>query len=594
MMEQKKSVARPLYSVASLALMTLGLSGIALAQAPQEPTPQPPAPQLPPAEVPQAPPVKTPPTPLPKDTPKTDPYGIKPSDVKPTKTFDKAIPGQPLPGDPTIIRTLDEAIAIALQRNPSLLLAEERAYRTTRVVRQILATNGPQITLSGSYSRLSGSGAAFGGSSSGISPGQIQNPFSVGLSVPTPGINAVQLSGGTATGGSAGAVGAGTTGANTTAANTSATTRAAGTRQTDDDDDDDNGNNNGGNQGGNALGGGTNLNQYAVRGSISQLIDITGIVRTAAQVGHLEEALTRLEIVRLRMETTLNVKTAFYNLLRAQAFVAVNEAAVTQSEELLRVTRAQKDAGVASEFDVLRAQTQLANNQQALISSRNQVLVARNALANTVGIDPSTPVDAQAPAIPPVPGLNEEDLIATAIKQRPEYAQADINLLKAQKNIRLARRSLEPFLNASANGSYNPNPAIVANQKATGSVGLVLTLPLSDGGSTKAAVEAARSDERGALVQKDQFTRGIKAEVQQAIVAVKDADERTRSTELTVTQAQEALRLAGVRFRAGVGTQLDVNDAQTALVQASTNAVNARYDYLAALARLSRSVGSQQ
>ncbi len=575
MTDRKKSIARPSYSVAGVALVAFGLPGMALAQTPQ-------------------PPAKLPPTPLPKDIPKTEPYGIKPSDIKPIRTFERAIPGQPLPGDPASIRTLDEALAIALERNPSLLLAEERAYRTTRTVRQILATNGPQISFTGSYSRLSGSGAAFGGGGGGVSPGQIQNPFAPGLTITPPGSAPVTLSGGVSSGGSAGAASAGTTGGTTS---TSGTTRAV-SRQTGSDGTTGGSGSTGGTptqqQTGGFGSGGTNLNQYSVRGTVSQLIDITGIVRVATQVGHLEEALTRLEIVRLRMDTTLNVKNAYYNMLRTQAFVAVNESAVTQSEELLRVTLAQKEAGVAAEFDVLRARTQLANNQQSLISARNQVLISKNALANTLGIDPATPIDPQAPAIPTLPGLNEEELLGLAIKQRPEYAQADINILKAQKNIRLARRSLEPYLNASASGTYNPSPAIVANQKSTGSIGLVLTLPFSDGGSTKAAVEAAHSDERGALVQKDQFTRGIKAEVEQAIIAVKDADERTRATEQTEVQAKEALRLAGVRFRAGVGTQLDVNDAQTAFVQASTNAVNARYDYLGALARLTRSVGNQQ
>jgi len=59
-----------------------------------------------------------------------------------------------------------------------------------------------------------------------------------------------------------------------------------------------------------------------------------------------------------------------------------------------------------------------------------------------------------------------------------------------------------------------------------------------------------------------------------------------------VTQAQEALRLANVRYRAGVGTQLDVYNAQTALVQAESNQVNATYDYLGALANLTRALGN--
>jgi OMF family outer membrane factor len=82
--------------------------------------------------------------------------------------------------------------------------------------------------------------------------------------------------------------------------------------------------------------------------------------------------------------------------------------------------------------------------------------------------------------------------------------------------------------------------------------------------------------------------------VQQSIIAVRDANERAQVAAGTVTQAREALRLANVRFRAGVGTQLEITDAQTALTQAETNEVNARYDYLGALARLSRATGNPE
>ncbi|GAB4457001.1 MAG: TolC family protein [Armatimonadaceae bacterium] len=542
----------------------------------------------------------TPPTPLPKEIPATEPYGITAKDIQPVRVFEDRVPGQPLPSDPSVIRTLDEAVAVALARNPNILLTQERALRVEKQVRQILATNGPQISLNGTYTRLSGIGAAFGGGGGGISPGQIQNPFPVGLNNQPPGAIPVTLSSNNAGFGANQPNNAGVSAAGTPApaAGTAVTgqTRSA-SRQTDGggDGDGDGGGTPPPQQGGGGFGaGGIDLDQYNVRASITQLIDITGIVRTAVQVGRLEEALTRLELVRQRLEITLNVKNAFYNLLRAQAFVTVNEAAVAQSQELLRVTEAQQRAGVASEFDVLRARTQLENNRQALISSRNQVAIAKNALANIIGIDPSTPIQPEAPPeIPPMPTLDETRLITEAFANRPEYAQADINVLKAEKNVRLARRNLEPFLNVGLNGTYNPNPAIVADQRATGSANVTLTVPINDGGATRAAVDAARSDERSALIQKDQYVRGIKAEVQQAVIAVRDADERATATQQTVEQATEALRLANVRFRAGVGTQLDVNDAQTALVQAQTNAVNARYDYLNALAQLARAVGRE-
>ena len=609
------------------------------AQAPQNPQtlPQIVTPSQPPAgqpngpgsvnDVPQ-PSGKTPPTPFPKGVPSTDKTGVTTDTIKPTTVFNdnNAIPpGQPLPTDPNAIRTLDAALEIAFNRNPNVLIAQERALRTTHTVDQILALKKPQISASGTYTRLlnssSNAGAASGG---GLSPAQVTNPFQVGLTATPPGATPISLSGNSQTGsvggitsGTVGQLGAANTGTTTTATPTRAVLpgETSETRQTTGTGGSGSGGTGtttpgGSTGGGNTSGGGTttgtttnnnfgtlnrlsNLNAASARVTVAQLIDLTGIVRTAEQIGQLEEALTRLELARTRQETALQVKNGYYSVLRAQAFVGVNEAAVSQSAELLRVTTAQRDAGVASQFDVLRAQTQLDNNRQALISSRNQVAIAKNAFANTLGIDPSTPVTPEIPTVPPPPALDEEALIQTAISQRPEYLQADINVVKAQKNIKLAHRNLEPFANVVAGGVYDGTSRFL-QQRGSAALGVTLTVPLYDGGATRASQEAARTDERGALIQKDQFVRGIKAEVQQSVIAVGDARDRSVSVAATVTQAQEALRLANVRFRAGVGTQLDVNDAQVALTQAQTNQVNAQYDYLGALARLSRAVGNPE
>lgn len=542
----------------------------------------------------------TPATPLPTKTPDTKRLGIEPKDVVPTTRFDfqTKVPGQQQAGDPDAIRTLDQALEVAYSRNPSILIAFERAIKTNATIAQILGARGPQVSGSLSYTRLLNGQSGLSGASGGVTPSQIQNPFTVGLQTPTPGTNQVTLSSGSGSTTASGAVTSSGATTNTTSSTGGTTaTRAAsvpGTRQTteepsEQEDPDGNGNNN---QGGGLFGGGTNLNQSAARITVSQFIDITGILRTAQQVGDLEQALNRLEILRLRQETALNVRSGYYNVLRTAAFVRVNEAAVAQSEELLRVTRAQQTAGVASAFDVLRSQTQLDNNRQALIQSRNQLLIAKNGFANTLGIDPSTPVDlADIPEIPQLPTLDEATLLDQAITRRPEYYQADTNILKANKNVRLARRNLEPYLNASATAAYNLTTPAFGTQKDTGSLGLTLSVPLWDGGTTREAIKAARADERQSLIQKDQFVRGIKAEVQQAIISVRDAYERQTTTAATVTQAREALRLANVRYQAGVGTQLEINDAQTALTQAETNQVNARYDYLSAIARLNRAVG---
>ena len=557
---------------------------------------------------------KTPPTPLPTKIPDTTITGIKMDSIKDTKVFqDKGnIPGQPVPGDPTTIRTLDDALAIAFQRNPTILLTEERAVKTNKTVDQILSLKKPTISFGGTYARLLNSNAS-SAVVGGVTPSSIQNPFTVGLTNTPPGSSPISLSSSssgtavTSTSSAGGATSTTTTGAAAASTSTAGTSSNANGVATAGQTRSEEPNSEQTRQTGTGTGTGTgtttnitnftsspNLNQISARVTVSQLIDITGLVKTAEQIGDLGKALSRLELARTRQDTALNIKNGYYNVLRAIAFVRVNEAAVAQSQELLRVTQAQLTAGVASQFDVLRAQTQLDNNQQSLISSRNQVSISKNSFANALGVDPSTPIDPQPLDAPPVPDLDEEALIQTAFNQRPEYLQADVNVILAKKNIRLAHRNLEPYMNASISGNYAATSNSFGQDRGTASIGLGLTIPLYDGGATRAQVQSAQSDERGALIQKDQYARGIKAEVQQSVIAVRDADERRTAISRTVAQAQEALRLSNVRFQAGVGTQLDVNDAQTALTQAETNQVNAQYDFLGALARLQRSVGTPQ
>jgi outer membrane protein TolC len=427
----------------------------------------------------QQPAAPTPPTPLPRNAPPSEPLGVRPADVTPTRGFpESSPPGQPQPGDPAAIVTLQDALDIAFRRSPNVLLATERALRTARTVDQILALRRPQIGAGASYTRLSGANAG-GAAGGGISASQVQNPFPVGLQVTPPGSIPIQLSGGAGTGagggtGSAGATPPGGAGQSLgTAAGASGgfgggggTTRAAGTpsgRQQEQEP-----------QQGSFPG--VELNQIGARVSVSQLIDITGIVRTAIDIGNLEEVQTRLELARTRQELALNVRNGFYNVLRTEAFVRVNEAAVAQSEEQLRVTQAQRRAGVAADFDVLRAQTQLDNNRQALITSRNQVSIARNAFANLLGIDPSTPVTPAAPeAVPPLPGLDETPLLDLALRQRPEALQADVNILKAGKNVRLARRNLEPSLSANLVGTFNGTRGVASDDRTAAALGLALT-----------------------------------------------------------------------------------------------------------------------
>lgn len=461
------------------------------------------------------------------------------------------------------ITSVNQAVAAALEKHPDIRLGAETLRKTKNTITQVLGpAKSPTLRATASYTRLSGLGAAFGGGGAGGVAGTIQNPFPIGLQIQPPGSVPINL-GGPSRSRQAGGDGTGDTG------------------------------------GGNIFGSNIDLNQNSVQMSLTQIVDVTGTVRLADYIGDNQVAIVEQDILRTRDTVALTVRNQWYATLRADSLVHIATANLDRSKAQLAVAEAQLRNGVVAAYDVLRAKTQVANDRQQLTTARNQAKIQRTSLALAIGVEPTTEFKLAAPskpddiAIPSLPTTSVEDLVAFAQKHRPEAIAAGLSTKMASHNTRYQKGGMNGSVAVSLNGNYNPSPALVANQQATGSLTLVFQKPILDGGVTRAATDSAHADERRAAIQADQFARGIETEVIQAHIAVLDAHERIATSAAGLNEAREAFRLAGVRYREGVDTQVAVYDAQAALTQAETNAVNSKYDYFISLAQLDRVTGKR-
>ena len=459
-----------------------------------------------------------------------------------------------------VISSVDQAVAAALEKHPDIRLASESLRKTKNTITQVLGpAKSPTLRATASYTRLSGLGAAFGGGGAGGATGTIQNPFPIGLQIQPPGSVPINLAGPTRS------------------------------RQTGGDGT--------GDTGGNIFGSNIDLNQNSVQMSLTQLVDVTGTIRLADYIGDTQVLIVEQDILRTKDTIALSVRNQWYVTLRADSLVHIAAANLDRSKAQLAVAEAQLRNGVVAAYDVLRAKTQVANDQQQLTTARNQAQIQRTSLALAIGVEPTTEFKLTAPAkpddiaIPALPTTSVKDLVMFAQKHRPEAIAAGLSTKMASHNTRYQKGGMNGSVAVSLNGNYNPSPALVANQQATGSLTLVFQKPILDGGVTRAATDSAHADERRAAIQADQFARGIETEVIQAHIAVLDAHERIATSAAGLNEAREAFRLAGVRYREGVDTQVAVYDAQAALTQAETNAVNSKYDYFIALAQLDRVTG---
>ncbi len=336
-----------------------------------------------------------------------------------------------------------------------------------------------------------------------------------------------------------------------------------------------------------------NLENRTARITLTQVIDISGLIGTAIRAASVFLSISELEYERTRNDTILQVIQAYQGVARADEFVRVAEEALRNAQERLRIIRAQVDAGVAAQFDLLRAETAVAQAEQAVLNARNQRELAVAALNNLLGRELSTPVQVvKAIELPPMPDADLETLTRQAYANRPEVLAAERSVELARVNIRNAQRGNLPTLVLSGQADFNLNTSPFNPRRETYTGVLVLSVPIWDSGITRAREAQARDELAIAQIRLQQVKEGVALEVRQAYLNLQDAQKRLAVAQKGLAQATEALRLARIRFEAGVSPQLEISDAELAFTQAQTNLVNAQFDYLDAYAALQRAIGT--
>ncbi len=315
--------------------------------------------------------------------------------------------------------------------------------------------------------------------------------------------------------------------------------------------------------------------------------------RVQASVRAAEEQVRFNELaVETRSETIrLNVATDYYNLQQADEQVRIAQSAVQNSEASLRDAEALERAGVGTRFDVLRSQVNLANAQQDLTNARSQQAISRRQLATRISLPQAINISAADPV--QLAGLwnpTLEQSIVLAFQNRPELQQqlAQRNISEQQRRQALGELGPQVSLVASYDllDQFNDNASITDGY----SFGVRASLNLFDGGAARARAEQSRVNIAIAETQFAEQRNQIRFQVEQAFSTQQSSLENVQTANTALEQAREALRLARLRFQAGVGTQTDVINSENDLTRAEGNRVTAILDYNRALAQLQRSV----
>jgi len=288
------------------------------------------------------------------------------------------------------------------------------------------------------------------------------------------------------------------------------------------------------------------------------------------------------------------VKQGYFEYLRAMGNQDVAQKAVDVAKAQLKDTQARYGAGTAPKFDVTRAEVSVANLTQTLISATNRVELARTTFNRTLGIDVTTLTD-----IEPVEIKIERKefdipkMIDYAYANRPEIKAASLGIDAAKKNVRLQRTGILPSMGINGIYNYNFKASGFSSENASWIATATLNIPIWDGGITKAKVEQAHAESQKTQDQFANVKLLVSTEVQGATLNLLEGIEKVQTTEENVKLAEETLRLARVRYEAGISLLVEVTDSESALTLARFNYVAAKYDYAIGLAQLERATATQ-
>lgn len=331
--------------------------------------------------------------------------------------------------------------------------------------------------------------------------------------------------------------------------------------------------------------------RYSQEIKVSWPIWTFGNVEGKIDAARYQKNIADLNVYKTEADTKLAAVQAYYQYLEAVKLAEVQAQSVTDYASHLNNVQQQFDAGIVAKLDVLSSNVSLANAKQKSIAADNTRDVAEANLNNIMRVPMNTtlnPLDKNFPE--PEFDLTMEQAILMAQKYRWELVEADYGVKAAEASLRSAKAGYLPTV--SVGGGYSWKEAsVTAVDKDDWAVQGGLSWSLWDGGATQASVKKADAAVKTAQETLLQAREKIELEVRQDYLNVLSYKEQIRAAEASVAQAEEAYKIATVRYSSGVGINLDVLDAELALNTARTNYITALYNYNIGLATLEHAMG---
>lgn len=282
----------------------------------------------------------------------------------------------------------------------------------------------------------------------------------------------------------------------------------------------------------------------------------------------------------------------YYGLIMNRNKVDIAQQSVRDYDAHLTNVNQQYAVGIVAKSDVLASKTSLAEAQTNLVSTKNAADIAESTLNKYIGLPVATKVETADRELGYAPyNVTLEQARAYAMLHRAELVEAAMAVKQAEENVNKAKAGHLPSVDGSLSKSWGGDSWSGTGDSNSWTIGAGVTWSIWDGGATNESIKVQKANLEAAKEANLEQIDTVALQVHQAYLDMKAAEQTINSTRVAVEQGQENFRIATLRYRAGVGINLDVLDAETKLSTARNNYVDALYNYNIAVATLEQAMG---
>ncbi len=314
--------------------------------------------------------------------------------------------------------------------------------------------------------------------------------------------------------------------------------------------------------------------------SISKVLYSGGKFKSLVEQAEADQSISLNELEKKAHEVVYQVTQAYYGVLQAEGLKKVSEQAVTQIKAHLENSESLLSEGMIAPIDLNRIKSQLSNLEHNLIRAENGYDLAVYNLNSIMGINLDTMVRLRNNLSYEPCDITLDEALETAIQNRPELKNVDQQRIMAEGMVDIAKSNKKPQVAINLESGLSGWQVAVMGE-----------VSIFDGGINDAKVEQAEIQ----LSQVDQSEKQVKQviefEIRSAYLNMKEAEKLIQVTEQGIENSTESFRIAQVKYNEGIATNTEVIDAQSTLIEAETNHLNALYDYNTNRAALIKAMG---